>query len=169
MGLNYLKESYNHIQATEMVMSCDLVVIELDFMVFKQVNVMLLNQFYQPHVATSVECFGWLSNWWKPGFRHRDDLEEVQNPQQMMWIWVKTRSTPGEHPKNDYNSLYWDVHLPNFDGNWYLPMAMLLKDHSEKKVQGGTGLWSLGFLRSAHVSHPKNPKYEWNCILRVWQ
>ena len=26
--------------------------------------------------------------------------------------------TPGEHPKNDY-SLYWDVHLPNFDGNWY--------------------------------------------------
>ena len=53
MGLNYLKESYNHIQATEMVMSCDLVVIELDFMGFKQVNVMFLNQFYQPHVATS--------------------------------------------------------------------------------------------------------------------
>ena len=24
--------------------------------------------------------------------------------------------TPGEHPKNEYNSLYWDVHLPNFDG-----------------------------------------------------
>ena len=29
------------------------------------------------------------------------------------YVYGSKPCTPGEHPKNEYNSLYWDVHLPN--------------------------------------------------------